>query len=242
MAFELVKTLEEMYKLYQQPASFDRFNAYLRLLAGPSNNDMQAAIGWYNPMAKPHILDKLRELMALDAEAVAAAALKTIPVAPNFKVFLNVADDLHGGWTNRFTTDYDSKFKLNALMARSFCTPVFWTSESYSAELISARTQQYALRMLYWKDHPKPQTLGEHIDQEVFVGKHAQASHTAHPNDAAMDVAHGFFKAHQHSTDYNLIFAFLYGDEAAASLDFKTYGIPNPNTGFNYAYLLGRRR
>ncbi len=249
MTFEQVYILEEMYKLYQQPASFDRFKAYLRLLGGTSDNDMQAAIGWYNPMAKPHILDKLSELMGLNAEQTASDALKAVPRLnvredglPAFKVFLNLADDLHGGWTNRFTTDYDSKFRLNALMTRNFCTPVFWTSELYSTALISARTQEYALRMLYWRNHPKPQTLREHIDQEVFVGLCAPADTTLCPDDVDMDAAHLFFEAHQHSADYNLIFAFLYGDEAAESLGFKTYGITAPGTGFAYARRRGQRR
>ncbi|MDQ3110027.1 MAG: hypothetical protein M3R17_09045 [Bacteroidota bacterium] len=86
-----------------------------------------------------------------------------------FKVAINVSDDLKGGWTNRFTSDYDSKFRINALVKRKFCTPLFWASEAYSEELIRRRTLHYCYRSIYWLQNPKPETLQEHIEMEKFV-------------------------------------------------------------------------
>jgi len=60
--------------------------------------------------------------------------LKVAQQNPNleFKVALNLSDDLKGGWTNHFTSDYDSKFKLKGFVNKNFCIPVFGKRNFYS--------------------------------------------------------------------------------------------------------------
>ena len=137
MTFELLPIIDKMLELYQKSRNFDRFQDYLNLLQGETKGDLAIPISGFNPMAKEHVLDKLMELKDLCAEQIIAETIlelnKTIIKEGSsdiFKISLTLADDLKGAWTNRFTTDYDSKFKLNALMNRHFCTPVFWTSEN----------------------------------------------------------------------------------------------------------------
>ena len=137
MTFELLPIIDKMLELYQKSRNFDRFQDYLNLLQGETKGDLAIPISGFNPMAKEHVLDKLMELKDLCAEQIIAETIfelnKTIIKEGSsdiFKISLTLSDDLKGGWTNRFTTDYDSKFKLNALMNRHFCTPVFWTSEN----------------------------------------------------------------------------------------------------------------
>ena len=150
MSFRLRPILSEIKELYSKPRTPQRFKEYLAMLQGNTQDDMSLPIVGFNPMAKEHILDKIKELEALQAEELITEVLREINLTTAGKtsdtitVVLNVADDLMGVWTNRYTTDYDSKFKLSAFIERKFCVPHYWTSESYSAEHIKSRTRSYA--------------------------------------------------------------------------------------------------
>ncbi len=160
-----------MIDLYSIPRSPARFQEYLSLLQGGKKGDLNLPISGFNPMAKEHILQKLAELKELSAEQIITDTVEGInrtfsEEEPNttFRMVLNLADDLKGAWTNRYTTDYDSKFKINALVNRAFCTPYFWTSEIYTEQLIRTRTLECIFRTINWVQHPKPKTLKDHID------------------------------------------------------------------------------
>ena len=228
-----------MLELYKKPATIARFEAYLQLLQGNAKGDLVLPVGGFNPMAKEHVPAKLLELKALDAEGIMAATLKGLGKSTGieasgriFKVVLNLSDDLKGGWTNRYTSDYDSKFKLGALVNRQFCIPVFWSGENYTQALVRERTEEYALRTLYWLSHPKPVTLQQHVEQERFVAERS-GKLTEYLND--YKVLHAFYKKHKNSDEYNLIFNFLYGDEACKTLGYPCYGIPGILSGYRYA-------
>src|ERR1700752_1285975 len=114
MTFELLPILDKMCELYEKPANIDRFNQYLQLLIGDTDNDLATPIGAYNPMAKEHVLHRLNELRELKAEVLVQDTLAKlnkeigdIKNTDTFKVALCLSDDLKGGWTNRYTSDYD---------------------------------------------------------------------------------------------------------------------------------------
>jgi hypothetical protein len=164
--------------------------------------------------------------------------------APVFKVSLTLSDDFQGGWTNRFTADFDSKFKLNPLIKRQFCTPVFWTSEDYSKDIIRERTMEYAFRTQYWFDKKtKPETLKDHFEQEQFVAKKGtpeeksgqapQYRSSKMPCDTIF--LQNFHRNYADSDDYAVIFNFFYGDAASESLGFKTFGTKDAMAGFKFA-------
>jgi hypothetical protein len=243
MTFELLPILDLMLALYQKPRNFDRFQDYLKLLQGNTKGDMAVPIGNFNPMAKEHVVLKLTELKQLNAEAVMqqtlaglTTALRTEDSETTFKVALGLADDLAGGWTNRYTTDYDSKFKLNALINRHFCTPIFWSSEQYSVEIIQQRTLEYGYRTHYWLSHPKPVSLQDHLLQEKAVAKKMRPLTQMMPLD--VKTLGFFYQTHQHSTDYPIIFNFFYGDSASEQLGYKALGIKEEMAGFKYANWL----
>jgi hypothetical protein len=249
MLFELLPTIDIMLALYQKPRSMERFKEYIQLLQGGTKGDLAFPITGFNPMAKEHVVQKLTELKEIGAEKIIEQTLKEIstkfPSPGNpavFKVALNLMDDLKGGWTNRYTSDYDSKFKLNALIKRHFCTPIFWTSEKYTQELITERVTEYLLRTIYWFTASKPQTLKDHIEQEKFVAKHKNKSNPG--NEPAIDftTVDTFYSEHKDSDNYHIIFNFLYGDEASRSLEFPHYGIPGQMTGYKYADALATRQ
>jgi hypothetical protein len=219
--FELLPTIDVMVNLYEKPRDAARFQAYLKRLQGDSKGDLVMPIAGFNPMAKSHLLEKLTQLKDIQAETIIKKTLldlnkklKPATTAPIFKVALNILDDWQGGWTNRFTSDYDSKFKLNALIKRQFCTPIFWSSESYSDILVRQRTLETAFRTIYRWNYPKPCTLKEHVEQEKFA---AQESHVTFAKNL------DFYTKHCESDSYHIIFNFLYGDEASVSLGFPTF-------------------
>lgn len=237
MSFRLRPILSEIKELYSKPRTPQRFKEYLAMLQGNTQDDMSLPIVGFNPMAKEHILDKIKELEALQAEELITEVLREINLTTAGKtsdtitVVLNVADDLMGVWTNRYTTDYDSKFKLSAFIERKFCVPHFWTSESYSAELIKSRTRTYAYRMLYLLNHPMPMTLQDHVNQEAYVARKANLNSDI--DESAYKILDRFYQQHRDSDDHSLIFNFFYGDDASDSLGYRTYGISGA-TGFDY--------
>ena len=237
-----------MLDLYAKPRSRERFQEYISMLQDRKKGDLILPIVGFNPMAKEHIVRKLTELKELKAEQVIQDTLNNINVTlteeyeqRTFKVVLNLADDLRGGWTNLYTTDYDSKFKINALVRRSFCTPFFWTSESYTEQLIRNRTLEYVFRTIFWLTNPKPKTLKDHIEQEIYV---AEMSRIDSDNLASNDfeLLDNFFFKYQESDDYGIVFNFLYGDNASKSLEYSAHGIRGEANGFDYARAIHSRR
>lgn len=242
MQFELIPILSVMEELYETPRSPARFKEYLAKLQGRTKGDMVLPIGGFNPMAKEHILEKIHELQVLQAEDLIREVLAELNAkqhgkqAITIKVVLNLADDLKGGWTNHYTTDFDSKFKINALVVRNFCTPYFWTSEDYNLTSIKRKTLEYAYRTIYWKQNEKPKTLAGHFAQEVFVQQQIT------PTDTILETTdwgklEELYQTFEDSDDYSLLFNFFYGDEASASLGFATFGVEE-RAGFRYAGLV----
>jgi hypothetical protein len=225
MTFELLPILDLMLNFYQKPRDANRFQEYLKILRGNTKDDLVMPIGGFNPMAKEHVFEKLMALKTLNAEDIMREVIKNLNeemIGKNegkFKVALNLCDDFLGGWTNRYTTDFDSKFKLNALVKRQFCTPIFWSSESYNEHLIKQITLEYALRTIYWLEKPKPISLREHVEQEQFVIQNS----TGFERIPQLEKYRNFYLEHSESDSYSLTFNFFYGNEASELLGFPVF-------------------
>jgi hypothetical protein len=239
MPFVVRPILEQMLSLYGMPAGMERFRQYLEILEGGKKGELSVPIGAFNPMGKSHVNKKITVLMSFDAEKIAAEALEEVNShQENFKdrieVVLNLSDDLKGAWTNTFTSDFDHKFTISALVKRNFCVPVFKTSEHFSEELIRDRTLEAAYRHLYWCNHGPPVTLEDHLLQERFVamnGGHIFPGLTKNE----LFTLEAFFKKHRTAREYHIIFNFFYGDQASASLVFPVCGTVMPFGGFRFA-------
>lgn len=245
ITFEIIPVLSFMEELYSQPVTPARFQEYITQLQGSTKGDLAIPIMGFNPMAKTHLLEKVRTLISLKAEAIAKEHLnewsENFPSSKDIhlKVALNVADDLKGAWTNFYTTDFDSKFKINALVQRHFCAPHFWASEVYDPPMIRQRILQYALRTIYWIEHPRLQTLEDHLSQEQFVW-HNIPNVSAPYKEIPYSFLKNFYTTHKGSDDYSLIFNFFYGDQASASLNYPCFGITEMN-GFEFAKILANQ-
>ena len=246
MPFEMLPVLDAMRALYEQPRGRNRFQQYLKLLEGETATGLRVPVMHFNPMAKEGLVEKLRELQQLDAEAVVAAAVQELNLMPAgrgeeplFRVALNLADDLHGGWTNRYTTDYANTFVLSALLKRGFCTPVCWASESYNPELIRLRTLAQGWRTRYQLWHAQPCAVAEHVAQESFVA--AQLPAQLPPPEPVRRELLARYQAVQHATDQPTLLTFFYGDEAARELGYREWGDWPAQAGFRVARLLAAR-
>jgi hypothetical protein len=238
--FELFPVLDTMIELYQKPLSIERFKEYLTILNGGDSAELLVPISGFNPMAKDHVLQALTALKKLNAEDIASQEIlkinQEIPLdqeARIFKVALNLSDDLKGGWTNRFTTDYQSKFKIGGYFSRNFCLPVLWTSDIFSEELIQERVREYVFRTIYWSEFSRPETLRDHIFQEKFVAEKLGKVPSITLNQFAE--LSTFYNQYKSSEEYHIIFSFLYGDKAAISLGNADMGIEPGFAGFEFA-------
>lgn len=241
MQFEVLPVVETMLALYQLPRNQRRFQEYLRRLRGTTRDDLVLPLGYFNPMAKDavaHQLLALREAGAEPTMRATLAALNQSPALPAdpvtvLQVALNLADDAHGGWTNRSTTDYASRFQLRALVKRGFVVVVCWTSEVVDAALLSQRTREAAWRTVAWLRHGTPRTLHEHLVQEHFV--HTHAGPLPPPPDAANSRVRAAYREHRDSTSTAVILAFLYGDAAATELGHPPLGVGTGAPGLTFA-------
>lgn len=242
MKFKLFPVLDKMIDFYHKPRGIDRFWDYLKILKGDSKDDMEVPIPNFNPMGKEHVLIKLLELKELNIEEAIEEVLNKINkrISTNKSIDINVvislADDLKGGWTNRYTTDYDSKFKLNAYINRNFCIPVFWTSEEYNIDIIKRRVEEYCFRTLYWKIKSRPETLEEHIKQELFVDKNCITNVNGF-NLIDFSFINEYYNSNINSTEYSRIFNFMYGDNSCRELGYVEFGIKEQMAGYKYAKM-----
>lgn len=236
MKFEVLPVVGRMLALYALPRGRERFQRYLGLLQGSRPGDLELPLQFYNPMAREPVADRLLALRLMKAEALMQEAIhahahrwKEMP-GGTFRMALNLADDLHGGWTNRYTTDYDSRFRLGALLKRQLAVALFWVSEQQHPALIRETTVAACLRTVHWLKHGPAQTLAQHLEQEGFA-----LSAGPKPAGSVSRETTAFYEAHKESRDPQLIFNFLYGDAAAESMGNSPLGIGEDFAGLRLA-------
>lgn len=242
MKFELLPLLDTMLHLYAKPRRLERFQEYLRLLISADGQDIDLPIVTYNPMGKRHVMERLEKLKSMGAEETMNSVIGKINEGLEesdltVRVAFVLADDLKGGWTNRYSTDYQNKFNLTAMIKRRFCTPIFWTSEETDESPIERRTARQIWRTVYQSSHSQPRTLEEHVAQESFVNKRAPGPEVA----VALPSYINCFRDMKETIDYSYIFSFLYGDDAAREFGYTPLGFPSLFGGFAAAHLLSEQ-
>ena len=141
-SFPLVPMLRRQRELYDVPRSRERFDSYLRMMTG-GTDDVVLPVGLFNPMGKAHVRDKLDELIDLRAEEVAAAAAgeaerSLAPLGASCRVALVLVDDAGGGGTHRYLTETGHRFgnRRKGEARRGWAVIPFWTSETPSRESV----------------------------------------------------------------------------------------------------------
>lgn len=248
MKVTYLPVLRILRDLYVQPRDVRRFQQYVATLTGDTE-DVVIPIGVANPMAKEHAVAKIDELLALGAddvgaEAAASAHARLSGVASDVKIkaALVLADDVGGGWTNRFTTEAMVRFPSRGALKRPFATALAWTSESPTAEDISQEVLAAIYRVAYQQQKGLPARLRDMLEQEGLAGVFAGTR----PVLTSDELARARRVIHALDADtapYPVIFASLYGDQAAEQLGYRPLGLP-ARAGFAVALAdtLAQRR
>ncbi len=243
MKFTLLPVLDEMLLLYGLPIGRQRFDAYLQLLHSDRVGDLSRPIGGFNPMAKGHVREQLLMLKKMNMEQVVAETLNelnqnTQETSQPFEVAVNLSDDLMGGWTNRYASDYQSKFRLSALIRRRFCVVTLWTSEPATEALIRSRTRSACQRSMYAEQHGTPRSLRQHLLQELNVMQHAGREYSATEEPERYKE---LYQQHKETQDESLLLDLIYGDPAAQALGRIPPGLREEFAGFRYLTYLADR-
>jgi hypothetical protein len=234
MLISLVPLLKIQRDLYDLPAGPVRFRTYVDTMT--EDGEMVLPLSLMNPMAKPHVAAYLDALIAFDAEAVARAAIDeaqsrldvAAETSADSRVALVVADDAHGGWTQRQFTDASHRFEDRDGIARGWVTVVLWSSDEPSPATVRREVLMSIYRVAYIRRHGFPTTLDAMMRQEGFAAAFADAQPALDASELAQ--ARTVIDVHRATTSAQLIFACLFGDAAATSVGYDPLGLA-PNAG-----------
>jgi hypothetical protein len=229
MTFEFVPLLQIQRDLYDLPRGTERFQAYLKTMTDPKTGDLALPLVPMNPMGKEHVPALLDEYIRLDADTLAARAVSQVAGARSqsrkaFKVCLVIADDLKGGWTNRYASEFSYRFTTTAFHKRGWLVGILWTSEPPSAETARDEALVAVYRGIYIEEHGSSRTLREMLAQEGFAMAMARCRVPTLDDDDLVftrEVISPFLDA----SDQPTVMACVFGDEAARALGYRPQGL-----------------
>jgi hypothetical protein len=231
MPLSFLPLLQIQRDLYAMPRGMERFREYIKTMTDPETGDLALPLVAMNPMGKDHIPALIDEYISLDAETIAAECVAEASANANalrtgrgFKVALVVSDDLKGGWTNRWASEFSHRLESAAFLKRGFLTGILWTSEPASAATVRAAVLTSIYRADYLETHAMPKTLGEMLDQEGYAM--ARAGCTTPLLDAD-DLAYTrtVIAPHLGAADRATLISCLFGDAAANALGYPPQGL-----------------
>jgi hypothetical protein len=229
MRFDYVPLLSIQREIQGMPRGRARFEQYLRTISNPAGTDIELVpLLAANPMARDHVTALLDEFLALDADGIgaqaaaeAAEALRDEPGA--FKAGLVLVDDLKGGWTNRYSYEYDFRHPGPG-QKRFWVTALLWSSEAASVRAAREAVLTAAYRTAYVQHHGRARSLRELLIQEGDVL--ARAGCTGPVLDADdLDYTRAVLAPVLDVGDKRTVIECLFGDEAARSLGFTPRGL-----------------
>ncbi|MGD0969062.1 MAG: hypothetical protein ABR949_12350 [Candidatus Aquilonibacter sp.] len=226
---ELVPFLAQLRDLYTQPRGFARFQEYLNILR-TETGEMELPISNVNPMAKPHVLARVEELLALGAETVALEAAREGSrrlgdLDEALRLILIVADDAAGGWTNRAFAEFAHRYESKHQVQRGWVVVMLWSSEKPSAGLVRRETLTTLYRTIDERKHGPVRKLREVMEREGRAMRFA--AHERRYDDVILRAIREKIEPHLDSHAAPIVFAALYGDATAESLGYPPLGIPD---------------
>ncbi|MCU0535606.1 MAG: hypothetical protein MUD14_17075 [Hydrococcus sp. Prado102] len=230
MKLKFIPLLQLQRDLYNIPRGQDRFRVYLETILRADASDVKLLpLVAMNPMGKEHIPAILDTLLAMDADAVADRAIAQMldrfeEDSGTFKLGLVVADDLMGGWTNRYTSEFSTRFETEQSLKRGWLSGILWTSEVPSIQKVHEVTLTAAYRAAYIQRYGFARTLQEMLNQEGYAMAMAGCRQS---NLDADDLAYTreIVAPYLSTQDYPTIVTCLFGDRAARSLGYIPQGL-----------------
>ena len=240
MTLTLVPLLRVQRELYAMPRGMERFREYIKTMTDADTGDLALPLVAMNPMGKDHVPALIDDYLALGAEQIAEEAVKQAragtpalqvdvrsttasPVA-DFRVALVVSDDLKGGWTNRWASDFSHRIEYAAIHKRGWLVGILWTSEPASAQNVRDAVLTSIYRAEYLQTHAAPRTLGEMLDQEGYAMARAGCT-TPQLDDDDLAYTRSVITPHLGATDRATVMACLFGDAAARALGYPPHGL-----------------
>jgi hypothetical protein len=231
MKLDYVPLLRIQRDLHGIPRGPERFREYLRTLLNDDATDVALPpLVLMNPMGRDHVAARLDALLALDADAVAAraaadasAALADVP--GDYPAALVVADDLMGGWTNRYDYEYELRFGSGPEARRFWgIIGVLWSSEAPTERAVREAVLMAAHRVAYMRQHGRARTLRDMLVQE---GRVMAAAGCAGPVLDAEDLAYTreVLAPFLGAGDKRTAIECLFGDAAGRTLGFTPRGL-----------------
>ena len=227
MHLTFVPLLKIQRELYALPRGMERFREYIKTMTDAETGDLALPLVAMNPMGKEHVPALIDDYLALGAEEIAEDAVKQAGAkapALHYQVALVVSDDLKGGWTNRWASEFSHRIEYAAVTKRGWLVGILWTSEPASAQNVRDAVLTSIYRAEYLQTHAAPQTLGEMLDQEGYAMARAGCLTPALDDD---DLAYtrSVIAAHLRAHDRATVIACLFGDRAAAALGYPPQGL-----------------
>lgn len=246
MSLEFIPLLQIQRDLYAMPRGMERFREYIKTMTDAETGDLVLPLVAMNPMGKDHIPALLDEFIALGAERMAADAITTVNAASGFsrttalKVCLVVSDDLKGGWTNRYASEFSHRIQSAAITKRGWLTGILWTSEPASERAVREAVLTSIYRAEYLQTHAAPVTLGEMLAQEGYAMARAGCEGPVlDPDDLAY--TRSVIDLHLDATDRATVIACLFGDSGAHTLGYPPQGLSD-RAGLGLALSEARAR
>ena len=230
MKLSFLPLLQIQRDLYAMPRGIERFREYIKTMTDPETGDLALPLVAMNPMGKDHVSALIDEYIALGSVRIAsdsvdeATAKALASQTKEYKVGLVVSDDLKGGWTNRWASEFSHRFETKAFHKRGFLTGILWTSEPASASNVREAVLTSIYRAEYLQRHPSPKTLHGMIEQEGHAM--ARAGCTSPSLDADdLTYTRSVIAPHLDANDRATVMACLFGDAAANALGYPPQGL-----------------
>lgn len=252
MQLEFVPLLQMQRDLHDLPRGWDRFRGYLEAMQ-PGTENTIAPLFVMNPMGKEHVAARLDQLLTMGVEAVAAEATKEAEqrfglLSGRLKVGLVLADDMAGGWTNRYLSEAQLRFgymtkpqkrvRDHGTVPLGWVIVLLWISDEPSGKRVHEEVLSAIYRALYIQRNGLPTTLRQMLAQEGLAAVFAAAqSPTMDEDERAYSCQ--VVQPHLDSADFPTVFACLYGDEAACAVGYPALGLSD-RVGFTIAYHLAQ--
>lgn len=229
MTLEHLRTLQVQRDLYATPRGMERFHAYIKTMTDDATGDIALPLTAMNPMGKDHVPALIDEYLRLDAESVAERAVDEARAnlsaeGRGFRTALVVSDDLKGGWTNRWASEFGHRFEPAAMIRRGWIVAVLWTSEPASEAAVREAVLCGVYRAAHIIAHGYAKTLGQMLDQEGSAM--ATAGLTSPALDADdIEYSRDVITPLRSAADRATQIACIFGDAAARALGYEPRGL-----------------
>ena len=242
MQLTFVPLLRVQRELYAMPRGMERFREYIKTMTDAETGDLALPLVAMNPMGKDHVPALIDDYLALGAEEIADQAIAEVwragasaPAAAatakavalqtkEYRVALVVSDDLKGGWTNRWASEYSHRIEGAAITKRGWLVGLLWTSEPASAQTVREAVLTSIHRADYLHSHAAPVTLGEMLDQEGYAMWRAGCT-TPQLDDDDLAYTRSVIDPLRSARDRATVMACLFGDTAAKALGYLPHGL-----------------